>query len=81
MAQKSEWSDSPDDLVIYDPNYTFRPFRYIVEDFNGINHSIRGFFPSDVRHHCNFNVLKIKGPIVESFGSWVMHELVEIGNK
>lgn len=65
--------------VKYNPIYCFRPFEYIVKDFNNIEYHVNGFFPSDVRKHCNFNIMKIEGPIVKGFGSWVIHQLVNKG--
>lgn len=69
------------DKIKYDPKHSFRPFTYTVIDFNHQKFKVNGFFPADVRKHCNFNILKIEGPIVNSFSSWLMYQLVKFGNK
>ena len=60
--------------------FKWEPFQYICEGFDGEEEIIGGFTPSDVRDKCSFQILKIKGPIVVDFKSWLMYQLVNKAN-
>ena len=59
--------------------FKWEPFTYICEDFKGNHHVKKGFLPSDVREKCDFTVFKIHGPLVTSFRSWLLYQLINKG--
>jgi hypothetical protein len=60
--------------------FKWKPFNYICKGFNGEEETIGGFTPSDVRGECSFVILKIHGPIIVGFKSWLMYQLVNSSN-
>jgi hypothetical protein len=63
-------------VIIKNDLFKWEPFTYICEGFHGEKMEVGGFFPLDVRHKCPFNILEIHGPIVVSFRSWLMYQIV-----
>lgn len=65
-----------DDLVKYNKMFLWRPFEYLVLDADKKTRKVHGFLPHDVRKHCDFVVMKIEGPIVKGFSSWLVYQIV-----
>lgn len=56
--------------------WQWEPFEYLCEGFTGELDSVRGVFPADVRHKCDFTIKRIHGPVVRGPMSFIMHVVI-----
>jgi len=67
-------------MKINEQIWKWKPFTYICEGFDGQKEEVGGFLPEDVRLKCSFNILRIHGPIVKGFWSWLMKTVTDRWN-